>query len=152
LTGFTLLHTHRFVGLTLLNFFDTVNYLLIELIFLALYAALRQVNRTCITIATAPAFVGIAVYLASNQAFSILPLSDRYAAATTDAQRSMLLAAGQVLLAIRDPNAAATNRDLCAAVVALADWPLKESTGRALLPAMKGARPTKKTEPFDEWH
>ena len=57
------------------------------------------------TIATALAFVGIAVYLASNQAFSLLSLSDQYAAATTDAQRSMLLAAGQALLTIHDPNA-----------------------------------------------
>ena len=88
----------------MLNVFDMVNYLLVGLIFLALYAALRQVSRSYITLATAVAFVGIAVYLASNLAFSILSLSDQYAVATTDAQRSMLLAAGQALLAIHDPN------------------------------------------------
>ena len=101
---FTLLHTNRLVGLTLLNAFDMVNYVLVGLIFLGLYAALRQANRSYMTIATALAFVGIAVYLASNQAFSMLSLSDQYAAATTDAQRSMLLAAGQAMLAIHDPN------------------------------------------------
>lgn len=101
---FTLLHTNRLVGLTLLNVFDIVNYLLVGLIFLALYAALRQVNRSYMMLATALTLVGIAVYLASNQAFSMLTLSDQYAVATTDAQRSMLLAAGQALLAIHDPN------------------------------------------------
>ena len=101
---YTLLHTNRLVGLTLLNVFDMVNYLLVGLMFLGLYAALRQANRSYMTIAAALAFVGIAVYLASNPAFSMLSLSDQYAAATTDAQRSMLLAAGQARLAIHDPS------------------------------------------------
>jgi hypothetical protein len=101
---FTLLHTDRLIGLTLLNVFDNVNYVLVGLIFLGLYAALRRDNRSYMTVATALAFLGIAVYLASNQAFSILSLSDQYAAATTDAQRSMLLAAGQALLATSIPN------------------------------------------------
>jgi hypothetical protein len=101
---FTLLQTNRLVGLTLLNVFDTVNYVLVGLIFLGLYAALRRANRSYMMLAAALGFVGIAVYLASNQAFSMLSLSDRYAAAATDAQRSVLLAAGQLLLAIHDPN------------------------------------------------
>ena len=46
------------------------------------------------------AFVGIAVYYASNTAFNMFSLSEQYAAATTDAQRSMLLAAGESMLAI----------------------------------------------------
>jgi hypothetical protein len=49
---------------------------------------------------TALAFLGIAVYLASNTIFALLSLSSQYAAATTDAQRSMFLTAGQALLAI----------------------------------------------------
>ena len=101
---FTLLHTNRLVGLTLLNVFDTVNYVLVGLIFLGLYAALRRANKSYMTLATALGFLGIAVYLASNQAFSILALSDQYTAATTDAQRSMFLAAGQALLAISNPK------------------------------------------------
>ena len=102
---FTLLQTHRLVGLTLLNVFDVVNYTLVGLIFLGLYAALRRANKSYMTLAAALGFLGIALYLASNQAFSLLSLSDQYAAATTDAQRSMLLAAGQALLAISNPNA-----------------------------------------------
>jgi hypothetical protein len=49
-------------------------------------------------IAMALVFVGIATYFPSNIAFSMLSLSERYAATTTDAQRTMLLALGQALL------------------------------------------------------
>ena len=100
LDWFSLLHSNRLIGLTLLNVFDLVNYALVGLIFLGLYAALRRASRSYMTLATALGFLGIAVYFASNQAFSMLSLSDQYAAATTDAQRSTLLAAGQALLAI----------------------------------------------------
>jgi uncharacterized membrane protein len=49
--------------------------------------------------------VGIAAYFASTTAFEMLSLSDQYAAATTEAQRSMFLAAGQAVLAINNPGA-----------------------------------------------
>ena len=104
LEWFTLLHAHRLTGLTLLNAFDIVNHALVGLILLALYAALSEAHRSSVTLATALGFLGIAVYIASNHAFSMLSLGDQYAAATTDAQRSMLLAAGQGLLAIQNPN------------------------------------------------
>jgi hypothetical protein len=73
--------------------------------FLALYVALRRANRSYMAIAALLGFTGIAVYFASNTAFSMLSLSDQYAAATTDAQRSMFLAAGQAVLAINQPVA-----------------------------------------------
>jgi len=44
--------------------------------------------------------VATAVYFASNTAFEMLSLSNQYAAATTDAQRSIVMAAGQAMLAI----------------------------------------------------
>jgi hypothetical protein len=50
-------------------------------------------------IGTTLAFVGIAVYFPSNTAFEMLSLSNQYAAATTDAQRETLLAAGDAMLA-----------------------------------------------------
>ena len=102
---FTLLQNNRLIGLTLLETFDLVNYALVGLIYLALYAALRRADAGSMAIAIAFGFVGIAVYFASNQAFSMLSLSDQYAAATTDAQRSAFLAAGEALLAINNPGA-----------------------------------------------
>jgi hypothetical protein len=104
LDWFTLLQANRFLGLLLLDLFDIVNYLLVGLMFLALYGALRRANKVAMTVATACILVGVAVYLASNQAFALSALSDQYAAASTDAQRATFLAAGEALLAIHNPN------------------------------------------------
>jgi hypothetical protein len=102
---FTLLQNNRLVGLALLNVFDLVNYALVGLILLALYRVLRKSHPSAMVIATTCGLVGIGVYLASNQAFSMLSLSNQYAAATTEAHRAMLLAAGEALLAINNPGA-----------------------------------------------
>ncbi|MGD9029364.1 MAG: DUF4386 family protein [Anaerolineae bacterium] len=97
---FSLLQTNRLLGLAYLHVFDLVNYALVALMLLALYAALRRVSRSAMAIAAALGLLGIAVYFASNTAFSMLSLSDQYAAATSDAQRTGLLAAGQAMLAL----------------------------------------------------
>jgi hypothetical protein len=102
---FTLLQNNRFVGLALLDAVDIVNYALVGLMFLALYGALKRTDTGAVTVATAFGLAGMAVYFASNQAFAMLSLSDQYATATSDAQRSALLAAGQALLAIHNPGA-----------------------------------------------
>ena len=65
---FMLLQSNKLLGLTLLNLFDLVNYALVGLIFLALVVVLRRTSPSAMTIAAALAFVGIAVYLESNQA------------------------------------------------------------------------------------
>jgi hypothetical protein len=104
-SGFiTLLQDDPLLGLALLDLVELINYALVGLIFLALYAALRRSNSSAMALATSFGFVGIAVYFASNQAFSMLSLSHQYAAATTDAQKSLLLAAGEALLAIHNPG------------------------------------------------
>jgi hypothetical protein len=103
LDWYTLLQDNPFLGLILLDLFDIVNYLLVGLIFLALYGALRRANEVAMTVATASALVGVAVYLASNQAFAMLALSDQFAVASTDAARAQYLAAAEALLAIHNP-------------------------------------------------
>jgi hypothetical protein len=45
------------------------------------------------------ALLGIAIFFATNNPFSMLSLSRQFAAATTDVQRSTLLAAGEAILA-----------------------------------------------------
>ena len=67
--------------------------------FLAIYAALKRASESFTAIALTLGLVGIAAYLASNMAFEMISLSNQYAAATTDAQRSLFLAAGQAILA-----------------------------------------------------
>jgi hypothetical protein len=102
---FTLFQDDRFVGLVLFNLIDLVNYALVGLIFLALYGALRKTHKRAMVIATSFTFAGVAIFFASNQAFSMLSFSNRYAEATTDAQRAEFLDAGEALLAVDNPGA-----------------------------------------------
>ncbi len=97
---FALLQNNRLLGLSYLNIFDIVNYALVGLMFLALYAVLKRVNKSYMAIAITLGFLGIAAYFSSNTAFSMLSLSDQYAAATTETQKNLLLASGQAMLAI----------------------------------------------------
>ena len=96
---FALLQNHRFVGLALLDGVDIVNYALVGLMFLALYGALKRTDTGAVTVATAFGLAGMAVYFASNQALAMLSLSDQHAAAATETQKSIFVAAGQALLA-----------------------------------------------------
>jgi hypothetical protein len=97
---FLLLQSDPLVGLTWLNVFDLVNYALVGVMFLALFVSLRRVHRSVMISATVLGLVGIAIYFASNQARPLLSLSQQYTAATTEAQRAMLLVDGQTLLTI----------------------------------------------------
>ena len=97
---FALLQDHSLLGLIMLDLLDLVNYLLVGLIYLALYGALRRTSRGWMVIATALGLVGMGVNFATNQAFSMLVLSNHHAAATTEAQRTIFLAAGEALLAV----------------------------------------------------
>lgn len=99
---FTVFQNDWLTGLFFLGFADIVITIASGPMSLALYTALRRVNRTCMAIATPFAFVGIAVYLATNTAFAMLSLSSQYAAATSEAQRAVFLAAGQATLAVTE--------------------------------------------------
>jgi len=97
---FTLFRENWFLGLLELDLLLIADYAITGLVFLSLYIALKQANKTFTAIALTLCLVGIADYIASNPAFAMLTLSDQYATAGTDAQRSMFLGAGQALLAM----------------------------------------------------
>lgn len=99
LDWFVLLQSNRLLGLAYLDVFDLLNYALLGLVFLALYAALRRTDKSRMAIALLFGLVGIVVYFAANASLSMLALSDQYAAAVEEAQRIELLAAGQASLA-----------------------------------------------------
>lgn len=96
---FSLLQSNPFVGLSFLAVFDLVNYFLVGIVFLALAARLWPVNKSLTAMALASGLVGIAVSFATNVSFSMMSLSQQYAAASGESQRAALLAAGQSLLA-----------------------------------------------------
>ena len=95
--AFTLFHNNKLLGLLEFDLLGIVIYILLVPTLLALYVALRRASASLMAIGTTFFFVGIAVYFATNTSFCMLYLSDQYAAATTDAQRSMFLAAGQAM-------------------------------------------------------
>ncbi|HEX8983448.1 MAG TPA: DUF4386 family protein [Ktedonobacterales bacterium] len=87
------------VGLLQLDLVMLVSYALTLVLYFALYGALRQVNESLVTFATLLGVVSIVTYFASNVSFTMLVLSQKYAVATSEADRSQLLAAGQSALA-----------------------------------------------------
>ena len=97
---FTLFQDNRLLGLLSMDLLIIADYALLIPIFLALYVTLKRSSKSFMAIGTTLGFIGLAAYFASNTAFNMLSLSDQYAAATTDAQRAMFLAAGQAMLAI----------------------------------------------------
>jgi hypothetical protein len=82
-----------------MDFPSMISVTLYYLLFFGLYAALRQANGAHAALAAALGFAGVTLWLASHPALSMLALSDRYAAAVTDAQRSQILAAGEAVIA-----------------------------------------------------
>jgi hypothetical protein len=96
---FTLFQAHWFLGLRNLGLLNIIGAALLAPTLLAIYSALRRDNEAYAAFGTILFFVGVAIYVASNRAFSMLSLSGQYASASTDAQRSLLIAAGQAMLA-----------------------------------------------------
>jgi hypothetical protein len=98
---FTLFQSNRLLGLLDLDLLLIVDNVLAIALYLALYIALRRASESFMAIATVLGLISIVLYIASREAtFTMLSLSNQYAAATTDDQRAMFLAAGQAMLAI----------------------------------------------------
>jgi|GEM_PF-2584115 hypothetical protein len=91
---FSLFHANRFVGLVDFGILELYGLVLFVPMFLALYTALRRANESYMAIAAILAFAGIAANFATSKLFSLLTLSDLYAAATTEILKSQFLAAG----------------------------------------------------------
>ena len=90
----------RYTGLLRVFAFDVVAATMHLPLFFALFVALGRERRALVPMSFAllAALVGLASFYASNTIISMLSLSDQYAAATTDALRSQLLAAGHAML------------------------------------------------------
>ena len=93
---FSLFQESKLLGLFYLNSLDMISIALMGPMFLALYRALRHENETWMIVAVFFACVGIPVFIAPRSAsLAMLSLSDKFAAATTDAQRSQILTVGE---------------------------------------------------------
>jgi hypothetical protein len=95
---YTLIQRSKLLSLWYLNALDILSFALLGIMFLALYVALRRVRRSWMLIALYLALLGVVVFIVPRVLhLSLLPLSDMHAAATTDAQRTIYLAAGEAL-------------------------------------------------------
>jgi hypothetical protein len=95
---FALSQRNRLLALWYLNALDIVSFALLGVMFLALYVALRRVRPSWALIALYFALLGVVVFIVPRVlTLSLLPLSDLHAAATTEAQRTMALTAGETL-------------------------------------------------------
>ena len=95
---FALFQRNALLGLLDLDLLLVTSYVLMIPLYLALYVALRRVSQSFMAITLAFNMLGAALILGVNPGAAMLTLSDRYAAATTDAQRATILAAGQALI------------------------------------------------------
>lgn len=97
---FTLFQRNGLLGLMNLDLLMLVTYVLMGVIYVALYGALHRGHEPVMALAALCGLVSIVTYIASNTGFNLLVLSGQYAAATTEAQRAAIRAAGQAMLAI----------------------------------------------------
>lgn len=97
---FTLFQRNGLLGLMNLDLLMLVTYVLMGVIYVALYGALHRGHEPGMALAAVCGLVSIVTYIASNTGFNLLVLSGQYAAATTEEQRAAFRAAGQAMLAI----------------------------------------------------
>ena len=102
---FTLLQRNWFLGLRGLGILNILNSLLLVLVFSALYTAISQSAlpqrgvKAIAALAIIFLVIGSIIYTANNPALPMLHLSNQYTTAANEAERSLLAASGQALLA-----------------------------------------------------
>jgi hypothetical protein len=95
---FALFQRSKLLGLWYLNALDIVSWTLLGILFLALYVALRHLRPAWMLIALYFALLGVVVFVVPRVlTVSVVTFTDLHAAATTEAQRTMYLTAGETL-------------------------------------------------------
>jgi hypothetical protein len=95
---FDLLQNNRLVGLLSLDILVLAGFPLCYPLYFALYGALKKVNKVHAAFATILAFAGLTILIATDKSYSIISLSKQFSAATTEVQKTLLLASGQSAL------------------------------------------------------
>ena len=105
---FTLFQDNWLNGLRDLGLLDIVVTTLNVPLFFALFGAHRRINGAYAALAAVLSFVGTAIFVSSNVAFPMLSLSSEYATATTEAQKALLVSAGEALVALGEHSSPGT--------------------------------------------
>ncbi len=102
---FLLIQQNKLLGLFYLNVLDIFSISFLGIMFLALHAALTKTNKSLMVIAAFFALLGVGVFIVPRiDMLSLLPLSDRFASAITEAERATLLSAGEALGSLGTPT------------------------------------------------
>jgi hypothetical protein len=102
---FELFQSSPIIGLLDFWGLELFMYAMFILVFLALYMALKRVNQWSMAVALSLALLGVGIFYATNNPFSMLTLSNKYAIATTEMERVTLVAAGEAVLASTNQRA-----------------------------------------------
>jgi len=96
---YALFRENSLIGLLDMDLLLIVDQILLGLIILALYLAVRRRQPSLMTLGLVLTLVGTAAYFASTGAFEMLSLSNQYRSATAADQQTVLLAAGHMVMA-----------------------------------------------------
>mgnify|MGYP005845327555 CR=1 FL=1 len=96
---FALFQNKWLFGLRLLGIINIVSLTLMIPMYFAIYTVHRQVYKACAALAMIIYLTGMAIYISNNAAIPMFVLSSKYMAAATDAQRALLAAAGEAIVA-----------------------------------------------------
>src|ERR1051326_191364 len=103
---FSVFQTNAMLGLLDLDLLLIVDQLLIIVVLLGLYIALRRTNPSVMLLATALGVIGALLFVVSREAtFSMMWLSQQYGGSGSDTERAAIVAAGQTLLTVYNGTA-----------------------------------------------
>ena len=96
---FDQIHENRLLGLYNLDLLNSVIQTLAIPVYFALYAAHRKTNQGMAMLAFIIFLVGTAVFISGNSALIMMDLSSKYFATSDEAQKILIAAAGETMLA-----------------------------------------------------
>ena len=97
---FALFQKSAFLGLLGFESLLVIYALLSVLVSLALFAALKPASQSLTALFLVLSIIGGMAFVVARPALEMLSLSNQYSAATTDAQRAVIQAAGEAMVAI----------------------------------------------------
>jgi hypothetical protein len=97
---FQLIQADRLAGLMSLDFLYLLGNVFGIPLFIALYISLKSTDRSLSALALALGFIALVSLIPARPIFEMFFLSDQYAAASTDVQRTQLIAAGEAIMAL----------------------------------------------------
>jgi hypothetical protein len=136
---FKVFQTNPLLGFLDLDLLLVLDQLLIVIVLLALYVALREVDPSLMLIGIAAGLLGATLMIVSREAtFSMFSLSQQYGLASSAEQRAALEAAGQTLLTVYNGTAFSLGYFLAALAMLLISTVMLRSTSFSRLTGVAG--------------